>query len=123
MTQPSLFGNEEPAGKTPDAADARVSRMSRRTDPVTSHRAAAAAEASGTVGRHEEMILEALAKRDGMTSEEIAELAGLDRVAAARRMKRLEELGRVRRGEPRLSAKSGRPGVVWWLVKTNEVRQ
>lgn len=116
MTQPNLFDDAEPQ-TMPDAQLIRSKPRARKTDPETSHAAARQVEASGTAKRHGEMIVTALRANDGLTSEELASRAGLDRVAAARRMKELETDGRIRRGPPRKSAITGRPGVTWWLVK------
>jgi predicted ArsR family transcriptional regulator len=102
---PSLFDPDDPR------------TLARATDPDTSREAARDAVASGSVARHESLILAALAGHAaGMTSEEIATAAGLDRHAAARRLPELERRGLVRRGEPRRSAGSGRRGVTWGLT-------
>jgi predicted ArsR family transcriptional regulator len=91
--------------------------LARATDPATSREAAANAVASGSVARHHARILAALARLDGLTSEEVAAEAGIDRHAAGRRMKELETAGLIRRGESRRSARSGRNGQTWWLVR------
>lgn len=113
MTQPNLFSDESQL--PPDAGHFHGHARARKSDPVTSHQAAAEVEASGTAARHHRMILDTLIREDGLTSDEIAKFAGLDRVAAARRMKELETEGRIRRGPPRKSVVSGRPGVTWFL--------
>lgn len=115
MTQPALFGDEPDPARMPDHfRDTR--RMSRRSDPVTSHDAAAAVVASGTRDSHYGLILAALAAEPGMTSDEIARRAGLDRHAAARRLPELADFGRVRRGAVRRSRLTGKGGVTWWLT-------
>jgi hypothetical protein len=116
VTQPSLFDEPESA-HVPDAALIRAGAKARKADPATSHRAAAQVESSGTAAAHREKIVAALRAVDGQTSDEIANLAGLDRVAAARRMKELETAGRVRRGPERKSNVSGNAGVTWWVAR------
>lgn len=91
--------------------------LARTTDPGTNHLAAADAVASGTVAGHERRILAALREQPGMTSDEIARAAGLERVAAARRMAGLKRKRLVYDGEPRASSISGRAGVTWWVVR------
>lgn len=121
MTQRSLFDNHERV-QLPDAGVEVVKPRARKSDPPTSHAAAVLVEKTGTQARHHEAILEALAVRDGMTSEEIAAAAKIDRVAAARRMKELEKAKKVWRGSPRKSASSGRLGVTWFLTTPNPWR-
>jgi predicted ArsR family transcriptional regulator len=115
MAQPSLFDDPEPQAM-PDAALIRSRPRARRSDPASSHQAAAEVEASGTAARHHRMILEAMRGASGLTSDEIAKKAGLDRVAVARRMVELERTGQIRRGPQRRSNVSGRPGVTWFFV-------
>ena len=73
--------------------------LSRGSDPRSSAQAADFAVESRTVESHEGQIVAALAREPGLTSDEIAEATGLDRHAAARRMRGLEVKGHVRRGE------------------------
>lgn len=110
MTQPSLFTDPD---QLPDAGPRP---RARRTDPVSSHLAAEENAASGTRARHYDAILKALAGENGMTSDEIARKAGMDRVAVARRMAEMERNGQVRRGEIRKSRLTGRPGLCWYAI-------
>lgn len=114
MTQPSLFDLDPAPAGLPDAGAPR--RMARRSDPETSHDAAVQAVASGTVARDRDKILNAMRGQAWLTSEEIARLAGIDRVAAARRMKELEADRLIVRGPARKSTASGRAGVTWRLM-------
>lgn len=117
MNQPSLFTDS--TSGLPDAGVEVVKPRARKSDPGTSHAAAELVEKTGTQSKHHRAILEALNRQDGLTSEEIAQAAGLDRVAAARRMKELEKAKKVFRGSPRKSVNSGRLGVTWWLTTPN----
>lgn len=91
----------------------------RSTDPETSKAAGRAARETGLVGRHERLILEALAVGPG-TKDEIAGRTGeLSEQQVARRMHRLERAGRVEpTGETRPS-RSGRPERVWKATATS----
>ena len=85
----------------------------RRSDPETSKAAGRAARETGLVGRHERLILEALAAGPG-TKDEIAGRTGeLSEQQVARRMHGLHRAGLVEpTGETRPS-RSGRPERVW----------
>lgn len=73
--------------------------LARRTDPMSSHRAARAIVKSGARKRQADAVLEALRCYDGSTTRELAELAGLDRYMVGRRMPELAREGRVKRVE------------------------
>lgn len=73
--------------------------LARRTDPMSSHRAAQAIVKSGARKRQADAVLEALRSFDGSTTRELAELAGLDRYMVGRRMPELAREGRVKRVE------------------------
>lgn len=63
----------------------------RPSDPETSH------DAAGTTNRQQgrAMVLEALRGSDGLTDEQIADLAGMDKGSAAKRRLDLVRAGRV----------------------------
>lgn len=69
------------------------SPRARRSDPTTSH--AAAARAERFAGGHYRLILNALGQGPG-TFKEIAQRSGLERHAVARRLPELEEAAKVR---------------------------
>lgn len=132
MTQLSLF-DPDPDSLPPDARpDQRPrSRMARASDPATSHEAAAKAERSGKIEANRKLILAAVWKYPGLTSEELAGVTGLDRVEVARRMSELEGTAKVKPGSPpfpalisrgparkpkRAGGKTGNPGVTWYPV-------
>lgn len=85
----------------------------RRTDPATSHAAAAAA---GELARHHAAaILGALvqAGERGLTIHEAAGVTGIDHVAVARRLPELERRGVVRATELTRLSPSRRAARVW----------
>lgn len=85
----------------------------RRTDPHTSHEAAA--RVSQFAHGHYAAILNALRKRDGQTIWDLEANGVLDHVEAARRISELERQGKVCWQGERKSP-SGRNCRVWWVV-------
>jgi len=63
-------------------------QLSRRSDPVTSKRAAE--RTSGFKAKHEGAIYAAICESEGLTYKEIARLTGLEPVAVARRLSAME---------------------------------
>lgn len=65
--------------------------LSRNTDPITSHRAAE--RVSKTIPHHEATIYAAICEAgdDGLTYKEIAEIAFMEPVQVARRLKGMEQ--------------------------------
>lgn len=88
----------------------------RRTDPETSHIAAAG---SSHRPANNERILAALKSLYGYrgTCYEIAKAAEMTHIEVARRMKMLEETGYVIRSALRRAGASGYPCTVWELVQ------
>lgn len=85
----------------------------RRGDPDTSKAAGRAARETGLVGRHERLILEALAAGPG-TKDEIAGRTGeLTEQQVARRMHGLHRAGLVEPTGTTRPSRSGRPERVW----------
>ena len=115
MTQPTLFDPEPLSPSLPDATPPR-SRMARASDPQTSHDAAAQHVASGANAAQRMACLRVM-NRTWMTSDEVAELAGIERHAAARRLPELARVGLVERGPAKVSTVGGRRGVTWRKVK------
>lgn len=93
-----------------------LDKMHRATDPDTSRAAASAHLASGANDAQRLAVLEVVISEPGLTSDEIAALAKIDRHAAGRRCPELERAGKIRRGEARVSSVGGRRGVTWWPV-------
>lgn len=75
--------------------------QSRHSDPVTSHEAAEAVAAEGTLAGQCEAVYQALKRRPGATSAELAEDMRVSRFLPARRLPDLEHQGRARRGAKR----------------------
>lgn len=94
--------------------------LARRTDPGTSH--AAAARVSEFAKKHRELILQVLTMHPaGMTVHEIASLCRLDAHAVGKRMAELEREGEVEvardlMGEMTRPSPSGRLARVWRRV-------
>jgi DNA-binding MarR family transcriptional regulator len=103
MTQLSLFDDDPPA-------------LARSSDPHTSHSAAAEVTASGAAARQRQRVLAVLAAHPGLCSDEIAEVAGMERHQPARRTSELERMGLIRRGPARVSRVGRRAGVTWFRV-------
>ncbi len=87
----------------------------RRTDPATSHEAAALAV--GLATRHRTLILGALGLHGAMGKTRIAKVTGLDDVAVARRLPELERIGMVEPTGGRETSASGRPERVWGVSR------
>lgn len=88
----------------------------RKSDPATSHLAAASVEASGHAETHRQLCLRVVSAQAGLTSAEIAVKAGLDRHEAARRLADLERGGEVRKGTVKLCSVCGSKCVTWWRI-------
>lgn len=87
----------------------------RRTDPVTSHAAAGAAESFAKA--HADRILKCLRQTGPLGKDGIANHTGLDGVAVSRRLPELERQGLVYpTGEKRIS-NTGRLEREWAIVK------
>lgn len=84
----------------------------RSTDPETSKAAGRAARETGLVGRHERLILEALAAGPG-TKDEIADRCGLSEQQVARRRAGLLRHGLVALTGERRRTPSGNTAEVW----------
>lgn len=91
--------------------------LARRTDPPTSHTAARSVNAA--LPRLEAIVLDALRRAGtaGLTSWELADATGLDRVTASPRLAPLAAKGLALASEVRRLGPSGRAGIVW--VATN----
>lgn len=87
----------------------------RRTDPETSHQAAAAIKASGALTKQQHAVLDAVRRWPGKTAVELARLSGLDRYAVSRRLPELNVV-HVRRGPPRACKVNGRAQGTWFPV-------
>ncbi len=85
----------------------------RRADPPTSKAAGRAARETGLVGRHEQLILEALAAGPGTKDEIAGRIVTLSEQQVARRMHGLHKAGLVEPTGSTRPSRSGRPERVW----------
>lgn len=97
-----------------DATNARA--RARRTDPATSHEAAAAITASGKVESDRAAILEVVRATPGLTAGEIAKRCGWgeDNVRVSRRTPELEESGLIHKGAKRCCGVKGTSMLTWY---------
>lgn len=87
----------------------------RRTDPDTSHQAAAAAKRKAPT--HRELALRALvANRWGLTDFELAHVTGVPQTSIGVRRKELVRAGLVEATKERRPSPSGSPSIVWRAV-------
>lgn len=90
----------------------------RRSDPSSSHQAAAVIEISGAAASQTARILQTLERLPGSTSAELAKATGMDYHAVARRLPELAAAGKIRRTPPSADAVpcavSGRRVSRWW---------
>lgn len=87
----------------------------RRTDPETSHEAAAHVVNSGTQRVQQDETVAAVGKYPGHTALEIADHLGIDRYMLGRRLSECEKAGRVVRGPARTCSVSERRAHTWSL--------
>jgi hypothetical protein len=102
-----------------------VTALARRTDPLSSHEAAAALESTGARAVQKHQALQAVKQWPGRTSLELAGQIGggpETRYMLARRLADLEHDGRVRKGSMRACTVSGHNAVTWFVAEpTSEV--
>lgn len=91
--------------------------IARRTDPLTSHEAAADITESGVRGRQMADVLTAVKRYPGRTSAELGSVSRFDRWVAARRLPELEKKGLVVRGEARKCRITSKRSITWWPVQ------
>lgn len=109
MHQTSLFA--------PTVVDSPIAR---RSDPPTSHQAAAEITSDGTRSRLTELALELVRTRPGLCANELDELAQACNVRGGeihKRLKELERTGQIKQGEPRISTVTKRHCLTWYPVE------
>lgn len=92
----------------------------RRTDPSSSHAAAAYVAEAGIAGQQQRRALAAVKALQGRTSAELAHDQGLDRYMLARRLPELLKKGFVTRRAPRPDIYTGLPSVTWWPANSTQ---
>lgn len=100
-----MFHSSQRAIETPAA---------RRTDPVTSHLAAAEVTGSGVRADQQRRAAAAVRQWPGCTSMELALKAHQDRYAVARRLPECVVAGSVRKGPTKRCPISGRLALTWF---------
>jgi hypothetical protein len=86
---------------------------SRRTDPITSHKAAQQAETSGRAASQRAVCLASVNIHPGQTAAEIAVQTGLERHVPSRRLPELRDRGIVVNGGARICSVTGRSSMIW----------
>ncbi len=95
----------------------------RRTDPSSSHAAAAHVAATGTASKQQLQTLAAVKSYPHRTSNELSALTGLCRYMLARRLPELLDAGAVKwsgKEAKRKDIHTGLPSVTWWLADDAE---
>ena len=86
----------------------------RRTDPLSSHLAAAEVEDTGTASDQRAIVLQAVKDGPGRTAGELASRLPIDSVQTTRRLSDLCDAGKIRRGNTRECTIKGRQMLTWW---------
>lgn len=117
--QPTLFDIETPLqdfhGAKPAAA--------RKTDPPSSHVAAAMMNASGATADHVARIEAVVLKGGGWTGPEIAKACGLDFVQVARRLSTIKSIRKADASCDRKCAVTGKRLTTYWAKAAFEVEE
>lgn len=108
MTQGNLFDGDDLV--TPP----RIQAAARRTDPETSHEAAQNVEANGEASQHRRILAETIEEHPGLTSGELPQHCELLFEQVHKRLKEVERLGHIERGEPRICTVRGNRMLTWW---------
>lgn len=94
----------------------------RRTDPASSHAAAAELQASGAMNWQRAQVLIVVEQYGPGTARELAQRSGMDRYKISRRCSELRALGLIVQGPIRQCTAGGRPSVEWSLPLTEGQR-
>ncbi|MGH8171819.1 MAG: MarR family transcriptional regulator [Rhodanobacteraceae bacterium] len=86
----------------------------RATDPETSHLAAEHHTRTGTRAYQQHQTIAAVRANEGRTSQELAELTGLDRYMLARRLPECVTAGAVKKGVAVECSVTKRKAHLWW---------
>ena len=88
--------------------------IARKSDPASSHLAAAEVTASGKRQQQIGLVIDLVRKFPGLTSMELAGMSGEDRYMIARRLPEALTAGAIRKGEQRTCSVTGRLALTWW---------
>jgi len=97
--------------------------FARRTDPATSHMAAAFVNKSGTAATQRAKCLAVVKRQPGLTAAEIAEITGLERHNPSRRLPEMRKDGLVANGEHRMCRVVKRLSMTWYAVANAPPKQ
>lgn len=90
--------------------------VARRTDPATSHAAAARVTADGSRAVQTAACLDAVRRWPGCTSAELAVRMGVSRYMPARRLPELRSAGKVANGVARECSVTRRAALTWEIA-------
>lgn len=108
MTQKNLFPTDQ------DFVDSSFVAVARRSDPSTSHEAAAVVNVTGSADSQRSLCLQFLiARPGGWTAAEIAAELGQDRHTPSRRLPELRATGHVVNGPARLCRVQKSRSLTW----------
>ena len=104
-------------GAGPTLFDLPIIGRARARDPETAKAAARGADAHTLSGQVVRLLEQEPAAAGGLTSEELAERLGRDRLSVSPRLKPLVEKGLVRDSGRRRGTRLGRKAIVWEVVR------
>jgi hypothetical protein len=90
--------------------------IARNTDPESSHLAAAEITGSGKRRAQQDQTIAAVRKYPGRTSQELANLTGLDRYMLARRLPECVTAGAIKKGALIECTVTRKKAIAWWPV-------
>ena len=121
MGQPRPTADHERQGRLFEATQLPHA-LARRTDPWTSHAAAAEVEGRSIAAGQRRLCLEEVRRHPGATAAEVAVATGLERHAPSRRLPELRAEGLVSNGPARVCSVQGRASITWWPVSPHAPR-
>lgn len=112
MTQQTFLSDDVTSHTNP-----HIQARARKTDPATSHEAAAKHEASGNAVSHRNILANYVKEHPGTTNGEAArDLPELGYQEITRRMGEVAKIGLIRRGEQRICSVNKSSMTTWWPV-------
>jgi hypothetical protein len=104
-------GAGQDAGKVLPVA---ANRLARSTDPVTSHQAASNVSKTGSAARWQQVALDLIRRRPGMTARELESAGGYENGQIRKRLLEVMRGGLIHKGTARTCRVSGRQAATWW---------
>ena len=93
---------------------AAANRLARSTDPVTSHQAASNVSKTGSAARWQQVALDLIRRRPGMTARELESAGGHENGQIRKRLLEVMRGGLIHKGTARTCRVSGRQAATWW---------